>query len=55
VLKLSIRKLTPRRRAKIAIQKVLERSLSIKGAHSGFKLQNNPANEITPIVDSSTP
>jgi len=55
VLKLSIRKLTPRRRVKIVIQKVLERSLSIKGAHSGFKLQDNPANEISPIVDSSTP
>ena len=55
VHKLSIRKLTPRRRAKIAIQNVLERNLSIKGAHSGFKLQYNPANEISPIVDSSTP
>jgi hypothetical protein len=55
VLKLRIRRLTPRRRAKIAIHKVLERSLSMKGAQSGFKLQDNPANEISPIVDSSTP
>jgi len=27
----------------------------MKGAQSGFKLQDNPANEISPIVDSSTP
>jgi len=55
VLKLRVRKLRPRRRTKIAIHRLLERSLSMKGAQRGFRLQANPANEISPMVDNSTP